>query len=565
MTNRFRPILAACILTLAGAFPLAAQTLHVIMVINTEDTGIGCIYDLQNWERELKIIESNSGMTVKKTVLKDDVWSVQAVSKALDAVSPAPQDAVIFYYSGHGFRWKDTSNQWPVMALQNDGWMELYDVQQKLLKKKPRLLLVLSDNCNSPAPYAAPAKPYRTKPSPEIIKANYRALFAEAAGTFIASGCIPGQYSLGGEPDGGVFTVAFMNALDEAVKTKGATWKAIMDESTQPLFDNMQQPQYSMSIKANAQAALVVSAYPPAGGIPAASPSPTASTPSASSAAAAPEEPTGEIPSGYNWARSVKDAKTRAAKEKKNIFALITAPSWCEPCRILEADVIADPTFQKYVNANFIPLYLTDDTNEYEQFKIEGWPTTLVMDATGKILVKRSGTSSTSALISFLKPSAGSSSSASAPAPAPAAPAASAATQSAAAGNKTIFTITFCLESGVCKKVTGAGPIKAGSANGDALASLAITVADPAKKIRGITYMVNDTEDWVENGTVAEEEDSALRNVVFFLDSTAYQATYRVHIVEGNWTDWFHEGEVAADWNDGNDIDAIELSVENRK
>jgi hypothetical protein len=412
-----------------------AQTIHALLVINTEDAGIGCVYDLQNWERELKIIEANSGMTVKKTVLKDRDWSVETLSKALSALAPGAKDAVLFYYSGHGFRWKDTSNRWPVLALQDDGWMELNDIYQKLLSKKPRLLIVMSDSCNATAPYAAPAKPYRSRPSPEIIKENYRALFADASGAYIASGCVPGQYSFGGEPDGGAYTIAFMGALDEAVKSKGATWKDIFDRSVQPLIDGKQQPQYAFSAKPGAAVAAASTVAP------AATPIKTAAPTSAPS-------------------------KTPAPSPAKS--------------------------------------------------------------------------------------------------PAPSARPSPAASPASAGASKAVYQATYAFENGVSLKTSGSGTIKIGRADGRELYSVRITVSDASKNITGITYMVNDSEDWVENGDPAEGIDEGIYCFVAFLDSDLYQARYRVHILDGDWTEWFSEGDVAADWENAEYLDAIELGSEIR-
>lgn len=445
----------ACLVLLYGlGLGLAwGQTLHALLVINTEDEGIGCIYDLQNWERELGLIGTHSGLTVRKTVLKDNAWSVKDVSRALDALRPGADDTVLFYYSGHGFRWKDTAARWPVLALQNDGWMELNDIYQKLLAKKPRFLITMADCCNNEAPYAAPPKEYRQRPRNEVIQANYRALFAQARGSIIASGSIPGQYSLGGEPDGGVFTSAFTTSLDQAVKSAGANWPAIMAACTAPLAGGRQQPQCALALPGGTAA--------PAAAVAGSSPAAAAGT---------------------------------------------AGPGMPPPFVVPDSQEAAGPG----------PGVATGGEDDAG---VDG-------EAAGDEAM---------------------------------------ALQASLAG--LAWQVTYHQEGGSKRQAKGTGTVRCGSAGGKPLVSLALTVRDPGQLVQGITYMVNGTEDWVSDGAPARAADgrSALTSVVVFLESEEVQARYRVHFAGGSWSDWFSEGEVAADWAKGRRIDDVELTAEVRE
>ena len=83
-----------------------SATMHAVFVINTEDKGIGCINDLKNWETLLPEIKKYSGIKIVTYYLKDKNWSESAVNKKLAQIKPAADDVVLFYYSGHGFRWR---------------------------------------------------------------------------------------------------------------------------------------------------------------------------------------------------------------------------------------------------------------------------------------------------------------------------------------------------------------------------------------------------------------------------------------------------------------------------
>ncbi len=227
------------------AFP---ATLHVIFVINTEDKGIGCENDLKNWETLLPEIEKYSGMKIEKHYLKDKTWSDKDVNKTIEKIKVAPDDAIIFYYSGHGFRFQDNQkDQWPYMALQ-DSVMSLYVLYSNLHKKNARLLIVIADCCNSYCPGSPPEFAQKGKVSEELIAENYKNLFLKAKGTIIASGCIPGQYSYGGDPDGGAYTSTLITTIKLSVRNEGATWKQIFEGSNKPLVGGKQQPQYQMDV-----------------------------------------------------------------------------------------------------------------------------------------------------------------------------------------------------------------------------------------------------------------------------------------------------------------------------
>lgn len=225
-----------------------SATMHVIFVINTEDKGIGCENDLKNWEKLIPDIKKYSGINIEKHYLKDKKWSDKDVTNLVDRIKVAPDDVILFYYSGHGFRFeKGQDDQWPYMALQ-DSVMSEYVLYSTLHKKNARLLLVIADCCNSYCPGTAPKYVFKGKVSEETITENYRNLFLKAKGTIIASGCIPGQYSYGGDPDGGAYTSTLITNIRLSVNSEGSTWKQIFEASNQALVGGKQQPQYKMDM-----------------------------------------------------------------------------------------------------------------------------------------------------------------------------------------------------------------------------------------------------------------------------------------------------------------------------
>ncbi|MBN1646968.1 MAG: thioredoxin family protein [Spirochaetales bacterium] len=61
-----------------------------------------------------------------------------------------------------------------------------------------------------------------------------------------------------------------------------------------------------------------------------------------------------------DWLTSWDKAFSQAEARNKNVFVLITAPSWCGPCQILEKNVWPDPKVAALISADFVPLRLED-------------------------------------------------------------------------------------------------------------------------------------------------------------------------------------------------------------
>ena len=74
------------------------------------------------------------------------------------------------------------------------------------------------------------------------------------------------------------------------------------------------------------------------------------------------------------------------------MLLFFTAPGWCGPCRMLEAGPVASKEFADIVSKNAaVRLDFSDRRNIPEKsraalttFKVEGFPTLIVLDAAGK-------------------------------------------------------------------------------------------------------------------------------------------------------------------------------------
>lgn len=68
-----------------------------------------------------------------------------------------------------------------------------------------------------------------------------------------------------------------------------------------------------------------------------------------------------------DWFFNYDEALEAAQQNNKNIFILITAPTWCYWCGQFEEKVLRDKEVIKLLNSEFIPLVVTDTIDEKGQ------------------------------------------------------------------------------------------------------------------------------------------------------------------------------------------------------
>lgn len=112
-------------------------------------------------------------------------------------------------------------------------------------------------------------------------------------------------------------------------------------------------------------------------------------------------QPTPKPGDALVWGTDFAAAKKAATEQKKPILAFFTGSDWCIWCVRLEQEVLSQDAFKKYASEKYI-LFMADfpqkkklppevekQNKELSQtYKIEGFPTVLVLDAAGKKLAE---------------------------------------------------------------------------------------------------------------------------------------------------------------------------------
>ena len=99
------------------------------------------------------------------------------------------------------------------------------------------------------------------------------------------------------------------------------------------------------------------------------------------------------------WLTDLKQAQEKAKAEKKLLLLDFTGSDWCGWCIKLRKEVFSQPEFQNYADKNLVlmevdfprrkaltPSVQQQNEELAQKFRIEGFPTIVVLDGEGKPL-----------------------------------------------------------------------------------------------------------------------------------------------------------------------------------
>lgn len=107
---------------------------------------------------------------------------------------------------------------------------------------------------------------------------------------------------------------------------------------------------------------------------------------------------------GMQWYTDLGSALAQAKKSNRPVFLLGTGSDWCGFCIRLEKNVLKDKAFQKYAEDNLVLLYVDSPRRKKQsaavashaktllkQFKINGFPTVVLLAPDGRELGRKGG------------------------------------------------------------------------------------------------------------------------------------------------------------------------------
>ncbi len=225
--------------------------LYLLFVANTTDAKIGTA-DRKNMNDAIAFFGKIKDFLGIAQFLYDTVaganYNKQTVEKKIQTfLTPGPNDIVVFYYSGHGYRKPKDGRPGPYIDLRIDytksylvNSLSMEDIKEMIIKKGARLNLILSDCCND---YVTSTNPMVQDQAISGKKGgfdlnwstqNCRDLFLNTTPTTIlATAAEPYQLAISNPVFGGFFSTFFRNAVETHLSyaKNNVTWTQLFEQA----------------------------------------------------------------------------------------------------------------------------------------------------------------------------------------------------------------------------------------------------------------------------------------------------------------------------------------------
>lgn len=219
-------------------------TMHLFVVANTEvaDIGQACSTDYKNIVNEMRGISQSIGIRLKQYLVTGENYSKAGVQRQLRNLQPKSNDIVMFLYTGHGFRFDNQTDPYPMIALTtNDyepiegNYMAMSDIYKTIVNKGARLNIVLSDCCNAEVGERRPlgSSTLFSRGSNNYSRKRLNDLFFNSKGSILSTAASPGEYSWC-DMSGGIFTLSFIQSLRKeisAMNKASVSWQSIVNNT----------------------------------------------------------------------------------------------------------------------------------------------------------------------------------------------------------------------------------------------------------------------------------------------------------------------------------------------
>jgi hypothetical protein len=224
------------------------EKLFLVVVANTTDSAIGLSSkkDLDNVTKTFTGLAKDLGMEIIPTYISGNGFSKQAVEKAISkpTLNPSPNDIVVFYYSGHGFRYTDDTSRYPRISLRTSPKMArsknnlgIEEIYQQIVKLGARVNIVLSDCCNENIGIPRPVgkdilgpRGSETWPGKLNMENCNALLFPEKPVSILVGSAEINQLASGNPNMGGFFTAFFRAELEKSLYgyQSSKSWKNML-------------------------------------------------------------------------------------------------------------------------------------------------------------------------------------------------------------------------------------------------------------------------------------------------------------------------------------------------
>lgn len=207
------------------------KTLHAILIGDTaSNLNVQSKADLFQIHEGVKFIAKSLNLKPQIHLIKGHDVTIAHVLDKIEKLPIKSDDAVIFYFTGHGFNYE--KSHWPSLFFFTEkNSLDLETVISKISDKKPRFALILADCCNvTPNEFTqGPGDKYfdYAYERRERINCDLESLFLKSKGILVISASSPGEFSWANER-GGIFTTAFLDSFGTPSNRPKRAWSDLL-------------------------------------------------------------------------------------------------------------------------------------------------------------------------------------------------------------------------------------------------------------------------------------------------------------------------------------------------
>lgn len=215
------------------------RQLKVLIAADTTTKNIspGSIADVDRMKKSFQGIAAQTGLRLRLTILQNTKLTPEHIGAWVRSLSSS--DISFCYYTGHGVRLPEITNQWPCIVLPATGLNKARAIPGSVIlkaikKRHPRLAIVFFDCCNRPVT-AKTGEPTDFNKQLIIRKTpalpGLKTLFLKAKGIIATCAATRGEAALTvvrASPQGGLFTTGFLATLHHVGRDATASWPTVL-------------------------------------------------------------------------------------------------------------------------------------------------------------------------------------------------------------------------------------------------------------------------------------------------------------------------------------------------